>query len=36
MAKIDADVEQARQLHSCALMLLTDGLHPLATAWGFS
>ena len=35
-AKIDADVERARHMHSCARMLLNDGLHPLATVWGFS
>ena len=29
-ARIDADVERARHLHSCARMLLTDGLRPLA------
>ena len=35
-AKIDADVERARHMQSCVRMLLTDGLRPLATAWGFS
>ena len=35
-AKIDADVERARHMHSCAHILLTDGLRPLATAWCFS
>ena len=35
-ARIDADVERARHLHSCARMLLTDGLRPLAPAWRFS
>ena len=35
-ARIDADVERARHLHSCARMLLTDGLRPLGTAWHFS
>ena len=35
-ARIDADVERARHMHSCARMLLTDGLRPLATAWGLS
>ena len=35
-ARIDADVERARHMHSCARMLLTDGLRPLATVWRFS
>ena len=35
-ARIDADVERARHMHSCARMLLTDGLRPLATTWCFS
>ena len=35
-ARINADVERARHMHSCARMLLTDGLRPLATAWCFS
>ena len=35
-AKIDADVERARHVHSCARMMLTDGLRPLDTAWHFS
>ena len=36
VAKIDADVERARHMHSCAGILLTDVLRPLATAWHFS
>ena len=35
-ARIDADVERARHMHTCARMLLTDGLRPLVTAWHFS
>ena len=33
---IDADVERACHMHSCARMLLADGLRPLATEWYFS